>query len=51
VIDSRRLLLVAMLVVAPALAACGSITAADGPSSLQPPADSLVRRDEIKPWG
>jgi predicted small lipoprotein YifL len=49
VIVSRRLLLVALLVVAPALAACGSITAADGPST-PPPADSTARY-ETKPWG
>jgi hypothetical protein len=51
VIDSRRLLLVALLVVAPALAACGSITAADQPSSPSPVDSIAPRRDEIKPWG
>jgi hypothetical protein len=50
VIDRRRLLLVALLTIAPVLAACGSLTApADGPSN-PPPADTTARY-ETKPWG
>lgn len=49
-IDSRRLLLVALLTIAPAIAACGSITANDDPTPPPPPADSTGFR-EIKPWG
>lgn len=48
-IDTRRLLLIALLAVAPAIAACGSITGNDGPTA-PPPADSTGLR-EVKPWG
>ena len=50
VIDTRRLLLIALLAVAPAIAACGSITGNDGPTAPPPPADSTGLR-EVKPWG
>ena len=49
--NSRRLLLVALLTIAPALAACGTITGNDDPPPPPPPpADSTGFR-ETKPWG
>ncbi len=49
-INSRRLLVVALLVIAPAIAACGSITAHDDPTSPDSPADSTAF-GETKTWG
>ena len=43
-IDTRRLLVIAMLAIAPALAACGSITGNDDPPPPPPAFD-------VKPWG
>jgi hypothetical protein len=51
VIDRRRLLLAALLVVAPAIAACSNITAPGDPTPTKAAADSLARHDETKPWG
>jgi hypothetical protein len=50
VIDRRRLFLIAVLAIAPAIAACGSITGNDDPPPPPPPADSTGFKD-IKVWG
>jgi hypothetical protein len=49
-IDSRRLLVIAMLVAAPLIAACSTPTGNDDPSNPNPPADSTGFK-ETKPWG
>lgn len=47
---TRRLFLLVALVVAPALAACGTMpTAGDDPSPPPAPADTTKRRDQ-QPW-
>lgn len=48
-IDTRRLLVIAMLAIAPAIAACGSITGNDDPPPPPPPADST--HFDVRPWG
>jgi len=48
-VDTRRLFLVALLTVAPVLAACGTPTGNDDPTPPPPPADST--RFDNKPWG
>ena len=50
VIDSRRLLLVAVLTIALLVAACHTPTGADNNDPNSPPAVDTTRRD-AKPWG
>ncbi len=49
-IDSRRLLLVALLAIAPLVAACDSPTGIDSDDPTAAPADSTARKD-VRPWG
>jgi len=42
--------LVALLTIAPALAACSTPTGNDDPTPPTPPADSTGRKD-VMPWG
>ena len=46
--NTRRLLLIALLTIAPAIAACGSVTGNDVPPP-PPPVDST--RFDNRPWG
>ena len=50
VIDSRRLLLVALLTIAPLVAACHTPTDSDNNDPTSPPAADTTRR-HTKPWG
>lgn len=50
VIDTRRLLLVALLTIAPLVAACHTPTGNDTTDPTTPPADTTGRKD-AKPWG
>ncbi len=50
VIDSRRLLMIALLTIAPLAAACHAPTGVDGDGSTPVPADTTTRKD-VKPWG
>lgn len=49
VIDSRRLLLVALLTIAPLIAACQTPTGNDNNDPTTPPADTT--RKDVRPWG
>ncbi len=50
VINSRRLLLVALLTIAPLVAACQTPTGNDnGDPNTPPPADTT--RKDVRPWG
>ncbi len=46
---ARRLLLVALTVVAPMIAACGTLPTGNDDPSPPPPADSTGRKDQ-QPW-
>lgn len=49
-IDRRRLFLIAVLAVAPAIAACGNITGNDDPPPSPPASDSTSFKDS-RVWG
>ncbi|QJR36099.1 hypothetical protein [Gemmatimonas groenlandica] len=49
-IDSRRLLLVALLTIAPLVAACHTPTGNDGDDPNTPPPADTTRKD-VRPWG
>ncbi|GEM_PF-2325167 len=49
-IDSRRLLLVALIAIAPLVAACHTPTGTEGGDPPPSPTDTTGRRD-LKPWG
>jgi hypothetical protein len=50
-IDSRRLLLVALLTIAPLVAACHTPTGNDNNDPTPPPPADTTGRKDLKPWG